>query len=102
MELIPLDHIGTAAALAAPFVLVLVEMLKAVGVKGSRLTSACAVVAGQAVVLAHWWVAWPHTPQSLYIAVLVGIAASAVSMKLWDKVLKAVASVMANTKPPTP
>lgn len=97
IEVIPLDKLVVAAAIAAVFVGVIVEMLKAVGVKGQRRTSAAALAAGQAILLPHWWVAWPHTPESLFLAVLTGLAASAMAMKIWDKIVKP----HANTSPPT-
>ena len=87
-ELIPLADIGVAAALVMPFVVVVVEMVKAIGVKGKRTQAFTALLSGQAIALGHWWVAWKQTPESLFLAVLVGVAASAMAMKLWDKALK--------------
>lgn len=89
MVLIPLQDIGAAAALLAPFVVAGVQMLKAVGLGGSRLKSLAAVLLGQ-VSLVHWYVAWDKTPESLFLAVLVGVVASAIAMGLWAKALKPV------------
>ena len=90
MTLIPLTEIGEAAVLLSPVVIVLVEMAKAAGLRGSRRKAWAAILSGQGLAWVHWAVAWPHTAATGYSAFLVGVVASAIGMGLWAAALKPV------------
>lgn len=87
-ELIPLDQLGVSALLLAPIIIAVVQMAKAVGLRGRRRQATFAVLAGQVLALGHWAVAWRHDANTCYYAVLVGIIASAAAMGLWAAALK--------------
>lgn len=97
MPTIPIDQMTVPALAIGVFVFVLMEMAKLAGLSGSRTKSLAALVVGQLLALAHWYVAWPRDLPSLFYAVLVGVAATAMAMGIWQGAFK---RVMEQRQPP--
>lgn len=91
MPEIPWIEIGLRAATLAPFVLVLVEVSKMLGLTRGPVKALLAVVFSLSLSLSWWWVAMPHGLDTLFNAVLVGIASLGMATQVWDKVLKKLA-----------
>ena len=98
---LPLVEIAAAAVPVAIFVSCYVQVAKVVGLRSRAGRAAVAIVLGQAISDGYWAAAGIRVPTAAFYAVLVGLAATAIAMGLWEAALKrSMESVNSPDKPP--